>query len=134
MTTEIYALGYIGRKPAEIAQLVHDLDAVVFDVRFRPFSAWPGWCKPAFEKLLGQRYQWVKALGNAAYKENGAIRIVDLEAGVDLIRQSPRPVILMCACKDPARCHRTFIADHLRSLGLDVTELNEPVPVQLPLL
>ena len=36
----------------------------------------------------------------------------------------------MCACQDPAFCHRSTIAEKLLRAGLEVTELNESRPVQ----
>lgn len=140
MTTKVYTVGYGGRKPHEIADFVTSLDAVLFDVRYNPWSSYFAFSRPQLEKQYGPRYKWVKYLGNAAAREGG-IRIADLDAGIELIRQSDRPVILMCGCKDPAGCHRTIIAARLRDLGFEVTELNqpaqdkpaEPQPVQLPL-
>ena len=122
MTQRVYTLGYSGRKPAEILQIAEGLDAVVFDVRFSPRSRVPHWSRKRLTELLGDRYLHIRALGNRNYR-GGPIELEDFPAGLELIQDSERPVILMCACKDPAICHRSTIADMLRGVGLEVAEL-----------
>jgi uncharacterized protein (DUF488 family) len=129
MTDRVYTIGYSGRKPAEILEIARDLDATVFDVRFSPRSRVPHWTRGRLEALLGDRYRHVRALGNRNYR-GGPTDLVDFPAGLELIRESNRPVILMCACKDPAFCHRSTIAEKLRRAGMEVTELNESRPVR----
>lgn len=127
MTDRVYTIGYSGRKPAEILEIARDLDATVFDVRFSPRSRVPHWTRGRLEALLGDRYVHVRALGNRNYR-SGPIDLVDFPAGLQLIREADRPVILMCACQDPALCHRSTIAETLRRAGMEVTELNESRP------
>ena len=122
MTQRVYTLGYSGRKPAEILQIAEELDATVFDVRFSPRSRVPHWSRKRLTEFLGDRYRHVRALGNRNYR-GGPIELEDFPAGLELIQDSERPVILMCACKDPAICHRSTIADMLRGVGLEVAEL-----------
>ena len=129
MTDRVFTIGYSGRKPAEIMLLAEELDATVFDVRFSPRSRVPHWTRKRLTEFLGDRYCHVRALGNRNYRD-GPIVLDDFPAGLELIHASDRPVILMCACKDPAFCHRTTIAAKLRQAGLEVTELNPSRPVQ----
>lgn len=123
MTDQIYTLGYTGRRPGEIYALAEQLDATVCDIRFSPRSRVPRWNKGRLEVLLGDRYMHIQELGNQNYKTGGPVEIVDLDAGLARIQDHPRPVILMCACKDLAGCHRAVIRDHLRAEGLEVEEL-----------
>lgn len=124
MTDRIYTIGYTGRKPADIKRLAEELDATVFDVRFAPRSRVPHWNAGNLAKLLGDRYKHIWAFGNRNYR-GGPVDLVDFSAGLEEVRQSPRPVILMCACKDPATCHRTAIAGKLQEAGMEVTELGD---------
>ena len=122
MTQRVYTLGYSGRSPAEIRQFAEGLDAIVFDVRFSPRSRVPHWSRKRLSEFLGDRYQHVRALGNRNYR-SGPIELEDFPAGLALIQDSERPVILMCACRDSASCHRTTIAGMLREIGMEVSEL-----------
>jgi uncharacterized protein (DUF488 family) len=125
MTQKIYTLGYSGRTPAALKAIIDNLDAMLFDIRFSPRSRDPRWARKNIEALLGpDRYRHVKALGNVNYK-GGPIEFVDFAAGLELIKQSPRPVVLLCVCKDPAICHRTVAATRLRELGFTVTEVGQ---------
>jgi len=140
MTTTIYTYGYGGKHPEELEKIVAELNATIFDVRFSPRSRNPAWLGKRLRERFGDRYQHVKAFGNANYK-GGDILIVDYEAGKALIEQSERAVILVCVCKDPVICHRTYIAKKLVEEGFTVEELTTyriqevlKCSTQLPLL
>lgn len=122
MTDQIYTIGYTGRKPDQLKALAEQLDATVYDIRFSPRSRAPHWNRGRLEAMLGDRYMHIGELGNRNYKA-GPIEIADLDAGLARIQDHPRPVILMCACKDLAGCHRSVISKHLQALGLEVEEL-----------
>lgn len=127
MSNQVYTLGYSGRKPEEIKQLLKDHDAVLFDIRFSPRSRVPHWNAGPFRQLLGDGYRHVKELGNKNYKDHDAgIELVDFEAGVVLIAASKKPVFLMCGCPDPEHCHRTTAANLLRERGYEVQEIDPP--------
>ena len=100
--------------------LAECLDAIVFDVRFSPFSRNPEWSGKRLSALLGRRYRHVKALGNANYKNGGDIELVDFAGGLAMIDASPKPVMLMCVCSKWHSCHRTVIAEKLRALGFNI--------------
>ena len=127
MTNIVYTLGYSGRKMDEIQALVVEREAILFDVRFSPRSRNPVWSGSSFRRVFGKRYRHIRALGNRNYRD-GPIEIVDFEAGVEAIRRSGRPVILMCGCRDYAECHRRRIAERLTSLGFSVQEIPLPGP------
>lgn len=134
MTVRVYTLGYSGKKMYEIEELVKQVGGILFDIRFSPRSRAPVWNGSNFREVFGARYKHVKALGNRNYK-GGPIALVDFEAGLEQIRASGRPVILMCACKDYDVCHRKTIAERLRPIGFEVSELTtEPTDRQLRLI
>ena len=127
MTQHVYTIGYSGRKMHEIKAIADRLEAVIFDIRFSPRSRVPMWSKSSFEREFGRRYRHVKAFGNKNYK-GGPIELVDFKAGVAEIQISGRPVILMCACKNPAICHRTHIAERLLAHGIHAQEIGKTIP------
>lgn len=124
MTHQVYTIGYTGRKPADIEKVVKDLDAILLDIRFSPYSRVSHWMGYSLRAKFGDRYHHVKALGNANYK-GGSVEIVDYAAGRDTIESLDKPVILMCACGDPATCHRTVVAEMLRADGFTVAEIDQ---------
>lgn len=120
----VYTIGYSGRSLSEIKSIVENLDAIIFDIRFSPRSRNPEFNMRNLERELSDRYLWIKALGNAAYKGTyQETTIVNLDAGIAAIEASTRSVILMCACKDYRECHRRWIAEHLQSLGYSTNEI-----------
>ncbi|GAB4440932.1 MAG: hypothetical protein Kow0031_22890 [Anaerolineae bacterium] len=108
----LYTYGYSGRQPYHLRALAEHLDAVVVDIRFSPRSRVPDWNAGRLQKLLGERYRPLPALGNRNYK-GGPIVFVDLEAGVTDVGEllQKQPVILLCACRDLQRCHRLPAAE-----------------------
>ena len=112
MLHTLYTFGYSGRTPHELQTLAEQLNAVVVDIRFSPRSRIPDWSGGRLQKLLGDRYHHLPALGNRNYK-GGPVEFVDLETGVvevgQLLRQ--QPVILLCVCADVQRCHRRPAAE-----------------------
>jgi uncharacterized protein (DUF488 family) len=110
----LYTYGYAGQHPQQLQSLAESLDALVVDIRFRPRSRSPGWSGPQLQRLLGERYRQLPALGNRNYK-SGSIQFVDLESGVRQVGQllAHRPVILLCACADVSRCHRLQAAESI---------------------
>jgi hypothetical protein len=127
MTTTIYTTGYQGQKLELLEAFLEANDADLFDIRFKPWSPNPQYTKSAFAHRFGDRYRHLIELGNRLYKTE-SIEFVDFEAGVRQIAANPRPVVLLCACSDPATCHRTAAARLLRERGFTVTELRAAAP------
>jgi uncharacterized protein (DUF488 family) len=112
----LYTLGYSGWTPQAIQETAQAHNAVVCDIRYAPTSRHPQWRKRQLSQLLGARYQHVQALGNCNYKTGGPIELTNYEAGKQVIVEifaTGQSVILMCACKDPAMCHRRAAAEQL---------------------
>ena len=126
----LYTLGYSGWTPQAIQMEAQARNTVVCDIRYSPGSRHPQWNKRQLSQLLSARYQHVQALGNCNYKNGGPIELADYEAGKQVIAEilaTGQSVILMCACKDLATCHRRTAAERLAAdLGVPITHLVPP--------
>jgi len=121
-------LGYLAWTPAAVVQCVEQLGAVVADIRFAPSSRHPAWRQASLRQTLGDRYHHVQTLGNRNYK-GGPVALVDLEAGLTTLVQllEVSPVIMLCACRDLARCHRRLVAEAFTTrYGQSVMHLEPP--------
>lgn len=120
---KIYTAGYYGRDIEEFKATVEKLGAVVVDIRLVPQSRFfPDWRKANLEKVFGEAYLHVRDLGNQGFKEK-RIEIADMERGLAIVKALERNVILLCACKYFARCHRKVVAETLQGQGYEVEEL-----------
>lgn len=109
----LYTYGYLNGSLSDIEAHVESLDAIVVDVRLKAWSRKPDWRKATLVKLLGSRYVQVSDLGNLNYKSQyGPILLKNEVAGMAMLRKmmNAAPVILLCACRDTATCHRTTVA------------------------
>jgi hypothetical protein len=116
----VYCTGYLGdrvphgtSKVKRFKQMVEEMDAILFDIRYSPNSVAPCWRRPFLEELLGERYRHVPSLGNRNYRNGGEISIVDLPAGIQQVLTSPKTPVLMCGCESASECHRMVIAQAL---------------------
>lgn len=129
--SKVYLFGYRGRKPGELVALVNKRQAVVMDIRYSPNSRNPAWGKANLIRLLDSHYVSAgNVLGNRNYRSGGPIDIVDLTAGLKLIREQLQRhnVILLCVCANTLICHRLQISNALLDEGIDVDELLPPKP------
>jgi len=111
----VYTVGYLaGWTPSLLAAAAEARNAVVVDIRINPMSRKPEWRQRALEAALpAGRYGWLREFGNVHYKTPGVITLADPERG--LARLTPvlerQAVILLCACRDVAMCHRQMVAE-----------------------
>ncbi len=128
MTTDVYTTGYGGKKPADVLAIITAVNCDLFDIRFSARSRNPQWALSNMIAFFGEeRYTHVKALGNKNYRGSyEASEIVDYETGRDLIVASERPVLLLCMCKAPDKCHRRLLAQMLIADGFNVQEWGNP--------
>ncbi len=124
MTREVYTLGYTGRTPGEIKQIVEARNALLFDIRYSTNSRHSRWTQPYLQAVFQDRYVHVQALGNVNYRQGDPIQILDYEAGRSQIEHCPQPVVLMCACEKYHICHRQVVAEMLRRDGFEVKEID----------
>lgn len=133
---KIYTIGYANRTIATLKTIVERLDAHLFDVRYSPASRMPEWSGARLRAVFGDRYTHLRELGNANYKNDGPIQLVDYVTGKRKLLDitNTRSLILMCVCGNAYTCHRSYIASKLRHDGFDVEEFTRfPVaPAILP--
>jgi uncharacterized protein (DUF488 family) len=126
--SKVYTFGYGGRAPQDIADIAASLGAAVLDIRMNPQSRRPEWNGGRLKVVLaeqGVRYAHIRALGNENYK-GGPIKLYQPDLGVRMVQEllNTQPVILLCACREVATCHRATAAELLQErLGVEVVHL-----------
>jgi hypothetical protein len=126
---QAFLTGYTGRPtrtPEQLRQLAINLDAVVVDSRYSPYSRVPHWDGIALRHALGNaRYMWIMALGNRTYKR-GAITLDNPAYGLDrLNNHTANNFIILCACADGETCHRKQVGEYLAVHGWTVREVTQ---------
>lgn len=136
MQAFIYTTGYTGQHFDALRPLLDRLGALLFDIRLSPRSRVPHWRGEALQRLLGESYRHLPALGNLNYKTEGEICIADLNFGIQEILRTGLPAVLLCACAKSESCHRRVVARELERMGARVIELNnwEEAAQQIPLI
>lgn len=132
---KIYTMGYTGRQMDDIVAMTYELDAVLIDCRYVPFSMFAGWRKHAFvsafvealdkrraeapeseqysERFIQLRYRHCKGFGNENYKKPmEGVRLHNPSMHEGEVRQLLQgySIILMCSCIEPTGCHRRHVA------------------------
>lgn len=122
----IYTIGYAGWTPAGVKARVEALNAMLLDIRYSPYSKRPEWRGESLKALLGRaHYQHMKTLGNRNYRD-GPIVLDAPEAAVETVTRllTHQPIVLLCACRDAATCHRSNAAEFLSErLGAPIEHL-----------
>jgi uncharacterized protein (DUF488 family) len=129
MTLRIYTIGYAGWAPAALRDHVLALGATLVDVRIAPTSKSPQWRKEALAALMGAAYCHLLALGNRNAFTGGPVALNDPERALKPIAAllERGPVMLLCGCADPQRCHRSVAAEFLAErLGAEVEHILAP--------
>jgi len=126
----IYTIGYSGWTPEALKAAVDARGALLVDIRYSPRSRRPEWRQEALRALWGEcridRYAWWKVMGNVNYKGGGPIQLLAPDLALPDARWwlAQRPIVLLCACRDVATCHRLTAADYLsHALGAPVEHL-----------
>ena len=117
-------MGYAGQRLANVVRLATALGALVVDVRLRPSSRVAGFGQAALRQALGDGYLWLGGFGNVNYRNGGPIRLADFDGAEAALRGRAENIILLCACRDVATCHRKVVAEKLAAeWGCDVVHL-----------
>lgn len=136
----IYTIGYGGRKPTDFVEILSKASVqLVADVRLLPNRASMGSYVKAkspergIEKLLGEAgiaYQWLEELGNPDPKDPQMQSFRDLmteefDSRTEQLQKlaTSQTVCLLCAEKDPERCHRSIVTSGLERRGWDAVHL-----------
>ncbi len=136
--SKIYLIGYGGRTPEEIVNVVHKANGVLLDVRYSTRTRKKGFSKKALGERLSDDYAHFQEWGNENYNSEGGIKIADFDQGLKRLNaimdedwDIKRPIFLMCACSDGENCHRREVGQRLARHGYQVQEWvwddNEPV-------
>ncbi|GAB4528483.1 MAG: hypothetical protein OHK0046_47350 [Anaerolineae bacterium] len=114
MVQKLYSVGYQGIKVDDLYAAIRHLDAVLVDVRIRPWSQQEEYQKPQLQALFGPHYQHIPELGNLNYK-GGEVLLQDVEHGtVELLKVlRDSPAVVMCACWNYETCHRRNVVDEM---------------------
>ena len=154
--TTVYTVGHGNRSSAEFIGVLaaHQIGDVI-DVRAYPGSRYPQFCRAALEAHLlaaGVAYIWEGAAlggmrkpldgsrhlalkgsvrGYADHMESAAFQ--NAIARVTTLAQERR-VAIMCAEKQPSRCHRSLISDTLTVFSTTVRHLIDMRPGQAHVL
>jgi hypothetical protein len=96
----IYTIGYQRLTSRRLEKIVGELDAILLDCRYRPFSQRPEFCGDRLAEQFGSRYQQRgHELGGHGHTT---------AAGIDRLRLDAEhgTLILLCTEEAPADCHR----------------------------
>jgi len=123
----IYDLGYADIKDRLdlLAGFLEKQDALLVDVRFKPWSKSPIWRAENLRKVLGDRYVHIPALGNINYSEHGEnIQYANLDRGIQeatrIMWLQSKSLVIMCQCWDRDHCHRMGILKRLEETACSI--------------
>ena len=139
VTTELHTIGYEAHDSETFVWLLQKAGVrLVVDVRWSARSRNRDFAKSALEEALtraGIGYVHMPELGVAPELRAGLKQTGDFDAyGKEYLKHlstrrdvlrglytliAKEPCCLMCMEKDPRRCHRSVLADHLRRLNGD---------------
>lgn len=119
---EFRSMGYYGRKITEMESLARER-WLITDIRINPFSRFqPEFIGKRMAAQLGEDYLHIPEWGNPQRKE-GILAVADFGGGLQRVKATGREkILLFCACKYPAKCHRSLLGELLRQAGYDVEE------------
>lgn len=120
---QVYLTGYLLHTPDDIARWARETGGTVIDIRWQPNSRKPEWRQPALKAMLGTAYRWIASFGNPRHKD-GVLEVCDMEVGIWTLQRALGPYLLMCACRDPEKCHRSLIRAALEERGYQCDELS----------
>lgn len=107
----LYTYGYLGGSLEDLCRWA-GVGAVILDTRLVPTSRNPLFRRGHLQRVIGSSYVSEQALGNINFKTGGPIVLKDWDTGWATLQQllDSGPVILLCACRDAAVCHRSTVA------------------------
>lgn len=114
----LYILGYAAPgSAAQLEQLMSNSMMLLIDLRISARSRWwPQWSKRALRARWGTRYSHEKRLGNLNYRDSTQPITLcgphpeQAIAGAVTLLQCGYSLVLLCACRYEATCHRTLVA------------------------
>lgn len=125
----VFTTGYTDKNVRHLPILLHNLNAVLVDIRFNAVDSQIQWGKDYLKLLLKDKYRHVPSLGNRAEDDGGGdasrISIQNLNLGIRILTDLKVNLLLMCRCRFEENCHRRLVAEKLREDGFEVGEIDE---------
>lgn len=117
----IYTVGYGNRRPEELLKILKENGVeVVWDVRAKPYGWSSHYSYPKIATWLRQNgigYIHVTSLGNYSRGlENFRLPSNVVNDILQVLEKNQKRVCLLCAEKNPEKCHRSLI---VKQLGLE---------------
>lgn len=114
-------------------QLMTDENAYLVDIRYSVKSLnKPEWSFGQLKARYGNRYLWIKDLGNVNYFNHGPIQIANALVGIPRLVKGVEQgytLILLCTCTRYEGCHRKVVVELLQKALPDV-EVVHPVRLE----
>ena len=133
MTTgTLYTLGYAHPDAtAQLERLMTHTNIILVDIRHTPRSRWfPAWNRNALTARYRHRYIWDQRLGNVNHDPQRRKLGIKLDEGhMDAVHTAAEmllqgtSLILLCACKDPQKCHRVVVAKLIQDALQEIQEV-----------
>jgi uncharacterized protein (DUF488 family) len=132
MRGRLETIGYTQISAAEqIETFLAQPRSYLVDIRYKPYSKWnTTWNRNILQARYPKRYIHLPGLGNVNYAHKDLpIQLADpqrhLAHLVEMLQQGCS-YLLLCACKEYARCHRKVVYE-LLSAALAPMDVPEPV-------
>lgn len=149
MTNVFFSTGYLGEhrllkldkplgKIRVFDRMVSESGLIVIDTRMNPYSRAECWRGAEMKKRLPARYLHVPDWGNVNYRNGGQIQVKDFYGGLLTVQaylklQDPKAIpLLLCGCEYADGCHRSVLAESLRSEGWKGADLQIWGRISLP--
>ena len=134
---KIYTVGYLKKPwtPESLQEAAKHLDAIVVDLRIRPYSARAEWYGYKLRKLMD--YVHIPTWGPKAGAPLGEVK--DYQEGLEVFMRAFKGhdnAILLCGCRDLGKCHRKQLAECFQATLTDpkIIHLDGKAENQLELL
>jgi uncharacterized protein (DUF488 family) len=123
----IYTVGYNNVTRKNLVSELEELNSILVDIRYSPYSYSPFWQKKELENILGVKYIHIQELGNINYKNSKEIEISDLKKGMEKLEELIKENVnfcLMCSCQDFSSCHRKIVSQEIKNrFNIETTEI-----------
>lgn len=116
----ITTIGYGGKKPDDFFKELNSLNAdLVIDVRENPHKAFlTVYTRNVLKRILKEKYVWLPSCGNVTRKLPPTLKDEKHCLGrIQFLTTKFNRIVLLCAEKDEARCHRSYIKEKLLEKG-----------------
>ena len=115
-----------------LAILMEDERTILVDIRYSTKSVRkPEWSGEALQQRYGNRYLWIRDLGNENFFNGGDIKIHDKDQGIPRLMKGIErgyKLIMLCTCQRYDTCHRRTVVEMLCSQMPGVKVMRPELP------